>query len=157
MYDEKMLLHEDHFGKHPERPARIQSIHDYLKDIELLNEMKLLDTVESTINVSSCGTSSYPVIETVHEPKTIELIQKNIKHLGEGETKKVEKYSVYYNKHTLDAAKFASDSVLTAVCEVLDDESPRNRGFCIVRPPGHHAHSDHHAGFCFFNHVALGA
>ena len=119
--------------------------------------MMMLDTVESSIEVASSGTCSYPVIETVHDQKNVELIQKNMKNLGDGETKKVEKHSVYYNKYTLDAAKFASDSVLTAVCEVLDGESPRNRGFCIVRPPGHHAHSDHHAGFCFFNHVALGA
>ena len=55
------------------------------------------------------------------------------------------------------SAKLAVDSVLTSVCEVLDDESPKNRGFCIIRPPGHHAHADHHHGFCFFNNVAIGA
>ena len=30
-------------------------------------------------------------------------------------------------------------------------------GFCITRPPGHHAHADHNHGFCFFNNVALAA
>ena len=30
-------------------------------------------------------------------------------------------------------------------------------GFAIVRPPGHHAHSDHAAGFCFYNNVAVAA
>ena len=29
--------------------------------------------------------------------------------------------------------------------------------FCNVRPPGHHAHTDHGAGFCFLNNVAMGA
>lgn len=29
--------------------------------------------------------------------------------------------------------------------------------FCNVRPPGHHAHSDHGSGFCFVNNVVLGA
>ncbi|VBB17839.1 histone deacetylase [Yasminevirus sp. GU-2018] len=28
--------------------------------------------------------------------------------------------------------------------------------FCNVRPPGHHAHHDHGAGFCFVNNVAVG-
>src|SRR5579872_7406730 len=29
--------------------------------------------------------------------------------------------------------------------------------FCNVRPPAHHAHADHGAGFCFMNNVAIGA
>jgi len=29
--------------------------------------------------------------------------------------------------------------------------------FCNVRPPGHHAHINHGAGFCFMNNVAIGA
>jgi acetoin utilization deacetylase AcuC-like enzyme len=31
------------------------------------------------------------------------------------------------------------------------------RSFCNVRPPGHHAHSDHGSGFCFMNNVGCGA
>lgn len=65
--------------------------------------------------------------------------------------------SLYYCSETLNAAKVSADSALTAVCEVLDEESPLERGFCIIRPPGHHAHGDHHHGFCFFNNVALAA
>ena len=53
------------------------------------------------------------------------------------------------------AAKFAADSCLSAVCKVLD--GPEQRGFCIVRPAGHHAHKDHSHGFCYFNNVALAA
>ena len=49
--------------------------------------------------------------------------------------------SLYYCKDTFKAAKFAADSALTAVCHVLDEESPEERGFCIIRPPGHHAHA----------------
>lgn len=30
-------------------------------------------------------------------------------------------------------------------------------GFCIVWPPGHHAHSSMASGFCFYNNVANGA
>ena len=55
------------------------------------------------------------------------------------------------------AAKYSADSCLSAVCQVLDEECSEQRGFCIVRPPGHHAHADMNQGFCFFNNVALAA
>ena len=55
------------------------------------------------------------------------------------------------------AAKLSADAALSAVCQVLEDECPENRGFCIIRPPGHHAHAARNHGFCFLNNVALQA
>ena len=78
-------------------------------------------------------------------------------NLDENENEQIHELSVFYCAETLVSAKASADSALTAVCEVLDDESPRERGFCIIRPPGHHAHADFHQGFCFFNNVALAA
>jgi acetoin utilization deacetylase AcuC-like enzyme len=31
----------------------------------------------------------------------------------------------------------------------------RSYDFALVRPPGHHAHPDHSAGFCIFNNIAI--
>ena len=59
--------------------------------------------------------------------------------------------------HTFTSAKMSADACITAVTKVIDNSSPLERGFCIVRPPGHHSHADHYAGFCFFNNVALAA
>jgi acetoin utilization deacetylase AcuC-like enzyme len=31
------------------------------------------------------------------------------------------------------------------------------KGYCIIRPPGHHAYHNEASGFCFFNNAALAA
>ena len=65
--------------------------------------------------------------------------------------------SLFYCRETFMAAKLAADACVTAVSRVIDEDSDLRRGYCIVRPPGHHAHADNFNGFCFFNNVALAA
>ena len=119
--------------------------------------MMKLDSVASSVIVRDDGFHKFPAQTTVHNPADINKIERIVVKLEQRENKKVFQESLYYCKETLNAAKVAADSVMSAVCEVLDEESPRSRSFCIVRPPGHHAHAHHHHGFCFFNNVALGA
>jgi len=54
-----------------------------------------------------------------------------------------------------DAATAAAGAVMTAVDLSLSGEAVR--GFCAIRPPGHHALRDRGMGFCLFGNVALGA
>ena len=63
-------------------------------------------------------------------------------NVEEGCSKEIAASSLYYNNKTFMAAKYSADTCLSAVCQVLDDECSEQRGFCIVRPPGHHAHAD---------------
>lgn len=56
---------------------------------------------------------------------------------------------------SLQTARRASGAVEEAVALVTRGEA--QRVFCAMRPPGHHAESNAAMGFCFFNHVAVGA
>ncbi len=61
----------------------------------------------------------------------------------------------WMSEHSVEAALLAAGAVIAAVDAAIDD--PRERAFCAVRPPGHHATPDTAMGFCLFNNVAIGA
>ena len=59
------------------------------------------------------------------------------------------------NAHTYEAVLLASGAVIQAIDAVIAGET--RHAFCAVRPPGHHAERHTAMGFCFINHIALGA
>jgi acetoin utilization deacetylase AcuC-like enzyme len=58
---------------------------------------------------------------------------------------------------SLDAIQGALGTVCEAVDVVLDVQSPIDRAFVAIRPPGHHCGEDTPSGFCFVNNVAVAA
>lgn len=54
-----------------------------------------------------------------------------------------------------DAARLAAGAAVACTKMVLAGEI--DNGFCLVRPPGHHAETDRTMGFCLFNNVAVAA
>jgi len=56
---------------------------------------------------------------------------------------------------TFDAAVAAAGLGLQAALDLLNGRLAR--AFVVARPPGHHAHRDRAAGYCFFNATALAA
>mmetsp|Transcript_47769 Transcript_47769/g.63105 ORF Transcript_47769/g.63105 Transcript_47769/m.63105 type:complete len:87 (-) Transcript_47769:719-979(-) len=85
----------------------------------------------------------------------MDRIEQASARLEEGETTYSLNEDNYECSETFKAAKLSSQACLTAVKKVLD--GTHERGYCIVRPPGHHAHSDLIQGFCFINNVAVAA
>ncbi|BBP47115.1 histone deacetylase [Thiosulfatimonas sediminis] len=61
----------------------------------------------------------------------------------------------YINKHTYDAARMAAGSNIELNLAVYDRQI--DRGFALLRPPGHHARADQAMGFCIFNSDVIAA
>jgi histone deacetylase 6 len=61
--------------------------------------------------------------------------------------------SLYINNNTTYVAQLSCGGVIETCLAVARGEI--EKGFAIVRPPGHHAEPDEHMGFCFFNNVCV--
>ena len=59
------------------------------------------------------------------------------------------------SERSFDAALHAAGGAVNAVDRLLAGED--RFAFCGLRPPGHHAETDHAMGFCLFNNVAVAA
>jgi acetoin utilization deacetylase AcuC-like enzyme len=58
---------------------------------------------------------------------------------------------------SLEAARRAAGAVIECVKLVSDTSSGVKNGFCVVRPPGHHATPTQSMGFCLLNSIGIGA
>ena len=56
---------------------------------------------------------------------------------------------------SFEAALFAAGAVIDGIKRLEQGEI--DNGFCLVRPPGHHAERNQAMGFCLFNNIAVGA
>jgi histone deacetylase 6 len=160
MYDERMLKHKQ-FVKpeeggsrvNPEIPDRVIRIHQHLKETGYLAQMDKLE-VQGLDEIET-------LLKRIHSEDLINLVKSSCEKLGEGESSQAcnpGQGEIYECKDSYEAALVSAASAVTAVREILDgDDSTHERGYCIIRPPGHHAYHNVAAGFCFFNNAALAA
>lgn len=141
-----LFTHEDcdahrmHAG-HPERPERRKAIMDHLRKRKTLEAWDLRKP----------PLVSREALEHVHDTKYLDRIFAAAPE--EGLTNLDADTSM--SPGTLRAARLASGAMEEAVALVTRGEA--RRVMSVMRPPGHHAESDDAMGFCFFNHVAVGA
>jgi acetoin utilization deacetylase AcuC-like enzyme len=127
-------------GSHPESPARITAITQALTQQNLFAKLKRYEAPAATISQ----------LERVHSPAYVKAIHQIAPKAGlvrlDGDTA--------MGPMSLSAALHASGAVVLATDLVMRQEA--DNAFCCIRPPGHHAGPANSAGFCIFNHVAVG-
>lgn len=126
---------------HPEAGIRIQTVLEHLDEVGLLGDVSMF----------SSDLPSEDLILKVHDSSYVAALQELVPKEGlvrlDADTG--------MGPTTLQAAMRASGAVVSAVKESLSGS--HKRGFCLVRPPGHHAERAHLMGFCFFNSIAIAA
>ena len=140
IYDELHIKHKPPFS-HAERPERISSVIDFLKEKKFFENVDLIKPVEaSRENILAVHSSAHLdfVVDSIKGGKTL---------LDGGDT--------YVVKDSLVPALLSAGSVIKAVDLVMDNSY--NSVFSLMRPPGHHAESSKPMGFCIFNNIAIGA
>ncbi|CAG0969863.1 Histone deacetylase-like amidohydrolase [Methylophilaceae bacterium] len=127
-------------GSHPESPARITAIRNQLKAAGLDDRLAHYEAPQATDEQ----------LTRVHTAAYVREIRRIAPKAGlvrlDADTA-MGPMSLSATLHASGANVLATDLVMSGKVK---------NAFCCVRPPGHHAHQGRAAGFCIFNHVAVG-
>lgn len=143
---------------HPESPERVSAIEEGLRKASLLDDENSVSPRQATIKeISLCHDTAYQE----ELKKQIESLHRLYKEHSAFDTShfKVNQVSGDFliSSKTFDVSLYAAGAPLTAIEFILDERNQASCAFCIVRPPGHHAHRHTGSGFCVFNNVAIAA
>jgi acetoin utilization deacetylase AcuC-like enzyme len=140
VYSDLFLKHDTGAG-HVERPERLTSIINHLKQQKIFPELTIIQPTPAPLEA----------IQLIHTPDYIQRVKK-ICLSGNGF---VDSSDTPVSQDSYSAALLAAGGAMAAVDAVMSGRV-RN-AFCAVRPPGHHALKDKGMGFCLFNNVAIAA
>jgi len=133
-------LHDTGAG-HPESPARMRAVLDYLPSREIWHHL----------TQHKAPLASREELYRVHDKEYVDAVIAAEPSQGR----------VFLDPdtsmapHSLNAALRAAGSVVKGVDLVMSGDT--NKAFCCVRPCGHHAEVGRAMGFCLFNNVAVAA
>ncbi len=126
---------------HPECPERVGAVHEALRQAGLLEQLDAITAPKVTDEQ----------ILRVHTRAHLDRLLAASPEHGLAQLDQ----DTAMNEHSLSAARHAAGALVHATELVISGQ--KQRAFCNVRPPGHHAESDRSMGFCLINSVAVGA
>jgi acetoin utilization deacetylase AcuC-like enzyme len=139
VWDERYMKHGA--AGHPERPERLRTVRDALREAGLWEALVPIEPEEITQ-------------EALHRVHTEEHVAR-VAATAEEERITWFDMDTYAGPDSYRAALLAAGGVCAAVDAVV--VGTVRSTFCAVRPPGHHATADRAMGFCLFNNVAVAA
>ena len=125
---------------HVERPERLRAIAD---------ELKHHPWSSSFLQQSLRQATDAELLE-LHRPEVLSALSE-ITAVGGGNLDP----DTFVNSYTEECARLAVGSGIDLCRSVL--QGKLDRGFAMVRPPGHHATPERSMGFCMFSTIALAA
>ncbi|HBA09110.1 MAG TPA: deacetylase, partial [Methylotenera mobilis] len=127
-------------GNHPESPARITAIKNYLIKQDVYNHLAIYESpVATDAQLAKVHSTDYIARIRALSPKAGLVRLDPDTAMGP--------MSLSATLHASGAAILATDLVM---------QGKAANAFCCTRPPGHHAGRANSAGFCIFNHIAVG-
>ncbi|MEZ4195304.1 MAG: histone deacetylase family protein [Candidatus Paceibacterota bacterium] len=147
VYAPKESLDHKGFPYFSERPARFEELLQLFKDLEIEISTSSSRQVRENVELAH----SRPYVDFVQKVSQMDLVRATFTNW----TNKFVQCYTRISPGSYNAALSATGAVCQAVDDVLTDKA--KRGFCAVRPPGHHAGPVRGEGFCIFNNVAIGA
>ncbi len=124
-------------GGHPERPERLDAIDRALEPLA----GRVIDEVPRPATDAE--------ICRVHSTEHLALLCKL-----EGQAAQIDP-DTYSSPRSLEVARLAAGSITELALRVA--RGAAQRGFALIRPPGHHAEHARPMGFCLINNVAVAA
>jgi acetoin utilization deacetylase AcuC-like enzyme len=130
---------------HPECPARLDAIDDYL----------LASGLDVAVERHEAPLVDLDDVALAHERGYVNELGDLLEHVqADGQMRALDPDTVAC-PGTWNAVRRAAGAAVAATDAVLDGRA--ENAFCSVRPPGHHATRGTAMGFCFFNNVAIAA
>lgn len=136
VYHRDYLRHEQLYG-HPESPARLTAVMDYLKEKGLLDKVDVIEPKPAKVSD----------ILRVHSKQHVDHVG-FVCERGGGFLSP----DTYTGSESYRIALLACGGLISAADETF---RKKKNAFALVRPPGHHATRNFAQGFCIFNNPAV--